>query len=102
MYLNTDMERSRQSSVTSIDKTSRAGNQSGAASEGDSDSPSRTHVSEGRASEGSERDIRDINPRPSSFVPASPAAELGTGQSKFNGGGTGAICGLGPKQDQKH
>ena len=86
MYLNTDMEGSRQSSVTSIDKTSRADNQSGAASDGVSDSPSRTHVSEGRASEGSGLDIRDINPRPSSFVPISPTAELWAGQTQFNGG----------------
>ena len=80
------MDSSRQGSRTGIEKMSRAENQSGAASDGVSDSPPRAHVSDRGVVRGIETDIEDINPSPSSFVPISPTAELWAGQTQFHGG----------------
>ena len=85
------MDRSKQGSRTSVHKMSRASNQSGAASDGVSDSPPRAHVSDRGVDRGNEPDIEDINPSPSGLVPISPAAELGTGQTQFNGGDSATI-----------
>ena len=70
---------------------SRANDQFRAASDKDSDSPRRSHVSEGRVGSDTEADIGDIGREPSRFVPSPPATELTDGQSKLNGAGSATV-----------
>ena len=70
---------------------SRASLQSRAGSDGASDLPRLPHVSDRRVDSDDEADISDIGPGPSVLVPSPPAAELGTGQSKFHGASS-ATC----------
>ena len=70
---------------------SRANDQSRTASDEDSDSPRRSHVSEGRVGSDTEADIGDIGGEPSRFAPPPPATELTDGQSKLNGAGSATV-----------
>ena len=70
---------------------SRASLQCRAGSDGASDPPRLSHVSDGRVDSDDEADISDVGPGPSGLVPSPPAAELGTGQSKLNGASSATI-----------